>query len=52
MSLQLGTWGAEHGGGYEEDADRDVNSTIFCVPNTRLSICHVSAFNPRVYRVE
>lgn len=39
VSLQLGTWGAKHGSGYEEDADHDVNSTIFCVPNTRLSIC-------------
>lgn len=39
VSLQLGTWGAEHRASDAEDADGNVNSTIYFVPNTRPSTC-------------
>lgn len=39
VSLRLGTWGAEHRAGDAEDADGNVNSTIYFVPNTRPSTC-------------
>ena len=42
VPLQLGTWGAEDGGGDDEDADRDDNSITYCVPNSRLSTCQAS----------